>query len=273
MNVGICGAGTMGRGIALNALLSKHTVCLADIQSEVLEQARQWIEKQLTSAVEKKRIKTKDAEAARSCVSYSTSLESLADCNIIIEAVVEKVEIKNTVLAALEKVMHSDAVLATNTSSISIASLARPLVDPTRFAGLHFFNPAHIMKLVEVIQSPRTSNATLNVCIDFAKSLGKSPVVARDVPGFIVNRIARNFYNEAQRIVMEGAASVEQVDRSVKGLGFRMGPFELMDLIGVGTNLDVTTSQWEQFYLEPRFQPSLLQKQMVDAGMKFGDKS
>lgn len=272
MIVGICGAGTMGRGIALNALLYKHTVYMADIQQQVLEQAQLWIEKQLTSAVEKNRIKADDADTAKNSISYSDSLESLANSTIIVEAVVEKIEVKNTVLAALEKVIHHDAVLATNTSSISIASLARPLADPTRFAGLHFFNPAHIMKLVEVIQSPRTSNATLNVCIDFARSLGKSPVVARDVPGFIVNRIARNFYNEAQRIVMEGAATVEQVDRSVKGLGFRMGPFELMDLIGVGTNLDVTTSQWEQFYLEPRFQPSLLQKQMVDAGMKFGDK-
>jgi len=156
--------------------------------------------------------------------------------------------------------------LATNTSSIAITALTASLQHPERFVGLHFFNPAHIMKLVEVIKGQRTAQSVVDDAFAFAKSLGKSPVVASDVPGFIVNRVARNFYNEPQRIVMERCATIEQVDTLMTSLGFKMGPFQLMDLIGVDVNLDVTTSQWQQFYNEPRFAPSLLQRQYVDAG-------
>ena len=191
---------------------------------------------------------------------------------MVIEAIAERLDIKHTLYRSLESVLAPTAILASNTSSISIAALARCLQDPSRFVGLHFFNPAHIMKLVEVIKGPRTSQKVVEVCVDFATGLGKVPVVAADAPGFIVNRIARNYYNESQRIVMEGASSIEQVDTLMKGLGFRMGPFELMDLIGVDVNLDVTKSQWEQFFHEPRFTPSLLQQQYVDAGLH-GKKS
>lgn len=273
MIVGICGAGVMGRGIAVSSLLAGHSVAITDVNAGLLSECTAWIGKQLDTAVTKKKINEEQATAFRTRVSTGTDFNLLATAQVVVEAVVERPDVKVAVLTQLESIMSSDAILTTNTSSISIASLAKHLSRPELFAGLHFFNPAHIMKLVEVISAPRTAESTIAFCVALANGLGKSPVVARDVPGFIVNRVARNFYNEAQRIVMEGGATFDQVDMSVKGLGFKMGPFELMNLIGVETNLDVTTSQWQQFYHEPRFQPSLLQKQYVDAGLRFGDVS
>lgn len=272
MTVGICGAGTMGRGIAIAALQASHAVILFDIAEAPLDKAKANITGQLDKAVEKGKMSAADRDLALDRTKFTTDLDELAVCDVVIEAVAERLDIKHDLFTRLEALVRTDAILASNTSSISIASLARPLQHQQRFVGLHFFNPAHIMKLVEVIKGPRTSDATVVRCVEFAKGLGKTPVVAKDVPGFIVNRIARNYYNEAQRIVMEGAAMIEQVDSLMQGLGFKMGPFELMDLIGVDTNLDVTKSQWEQFFLEPRFQPSMLQQQHVDAGL-FGKKT
>ncbi|MFN4908176.1 MAG: 3-hydroxyacyl-CoA dehydrogenase family protein [Bacteroidota bacterium] len=272
MIIGICGAGTMGRGIAIASLTSGHSVVLCDLSEQALESARTSIAEQLRKAVDKGKLSEESYASAVSSMSTSTELPSLASANIVIEAIAERVDIKHALFCELEKIVSASAILATNTSSISIASLARVLVDPSRFVGLHFFNPAHIMKLVEVIKGPRTSQSVVETCVAFAKGLGKTPVVAADAPGFIVNRIARNYYNESQRIVMEGAASIAQVDELMKGIGFKMGPFELMDLIGVDVNLDVTKSQWTQFFQEPRFTPSLLQQQYVDAGLH-GKKS
>ena len=272
MIIGICGAGTMGRGIAIAAARAGHSAVMVDLSEDQLGVAASYVNKQLDKAVEKGKMSSEDAEAAKTRVSTSTDLKEFAPCDLVIEAIVERLDVKHQLLEQLEKIVRSDAIIATNTSSISIAAIARPLEDPTRFVGLHFFNPAHIMKLVEVIRGPRTSDATVKTCVNLAVEMGKSPVVARDVPGFIVNRVARNFYNEPQRIVGEQAATVPQIDTLMKGLGFRMGPFELMDLIGVDTNLDVTKSQWEQFFLEPRFAPSMLQQQTVDAG-NHGKKS
>lgn len=272
MIIGICGAGTMGRGIAIASLTSGHSVVLCDLSEQALESARTSIAEQLRKAVDKGKLSEESYASAVSSMSTSTELPSLASADIVIEAIAERVDIKHALFCELEKIVSASAILATNTSSISIASLARVLVDPSRFVGLHFFNPAHIMKLVEVIKGPRTSQSVVETCVAFAKGLGKTPVVAADAPGFIVNRIARNYYNESQRIVMEGAASIAQVDELMKGIGFKMGPFELMDLIGVDVNLDVTKSQWTQFFQEPRFTPSLLQQQYVDAGLH-GKKS
>lgn len=265
MIIGICGAGTMGRGIAIASLLVGHRVVLFDINQAAVDSAVAYIKGQLAKSVEKGKM-TADAFAT---IAIDGGVETglLCDCDIVIEAVAEILDVKHTLFAALEAVVSDTCILTSNTSSISIASIARSLKRPDRFAGLHFFNPAHIMKLVEVIRGPRTSQQTVDVCVAFATELGKTPVVAKDAPGFIVNRIARNYYNESQRIVMEGASTVESVDTLIKGLGFKMGPFELMDLIGVDVNLDVTKSQWQQFFLEPRFTPSLLQQQMVDAGL------
>ncbi|MBU3678690.1 MAG: 3-hydroxybutyryl-CoA dehydrogenase [Candidatus Kapabacteria bacterium] len=267
MIIGICGAGTMGRGIAISSLSAGHTVIMFDLSETALLAAQTAVREQLRKAVEKGKMTEEQYGTASASVTVSTDLGALHAADMVIEAIAERIDIKHSLFSSLEKVVASEAILATNTSSISIASLARVLENPTRFVGLHFFNPAHIMKLVEIIKGPRTSSVTVQICVEYAKGLGKTPVVAADAPGFIVNRIARNYYNESQRIVMEGASTIPQVDTLLKGLGFKMGPFELMDLIGVDVNLDVTKSQWEQFFHEPRFTPSLLQQQYVDAGL------
>ena len=272
MIVGICGAGTMGRGIAIASLTAGHSIVLFDIAESAVEAARSNVIEQLRKAVEKGKLSQEALDASSTKLTTSVELASLRNVDIVIEAIAERLDIKHALFSELEKVVGPTAIMASNTSSISIASLARVLSQPARFIGLHFFNPAHIMKLVEVIKGPRTSDEVIQTCVEFAKGLGKTPVVAADAPGFIVNRIARNFYNESQRIVMEGAATIPQVDELIKGLGFKMGPFELMDLIGVDVNLDVTKSQWAQFFHEPRFTPSLLQQQYVDAGLH-GKKS
>jgi 3-hydroxybutyryl-CoA dehydrogenase len=267
MTVFICGAGTMGRGIAIACVSAGHTVRMFDVRSEAAQSAVTYVADQLRKSVEKGRMTQEACDAAIARCTAATALRDAADAGMVIEAIAEVLEIKHALFSELEGLVSAECILASNTSSISITSLARCLQRPERFVGLHFFNPAHIMKLVEVIRGAVTSDATVEAALSFAKGLGKTAVTARDVPGFIVNRVARNFYNEAQRIVMERASSVEQVDTLMKGIGFKMGPFELMDLIGVDVNLDVTKSQWEQFFFEPRFTPSMLQQQLVDAGL------
>ena len=272
--IGICGAGTMGAGIAVACAVAGRAVVLYDVHGDVLEKARSYAAGQIAKAVERGKMTQQDADNAVARIRTTTELADLKDCSIVVEAIVEDREIKHTLFAALEDVLPADAVIATNTSSIAVTSLAASLRHPERFAGMHFFNPAHIMKLVEVIRGTKTSDDTVERITDLAYELGKAPAVAKDVPGFIVNRVARNFYNEAMRICMEGAASVEQVDTILKGAGFKMGPFELMDLIGVDTNLQVTKSIWEQYFHEPRFAPALLQEQYVQArlwGRKTGE--
>jgi len=272
MNVGIVGAGTMGRGIAIASLLAGHTVVLTDQSQEALSAAVVSINKQLDASVEKGRITQEVRDAARLQLQSSTELEAHAGAELVIEAIVERLDVKHELFSKLERICTPTCILSSNTSSIAITALARCLTTPSRFVGLHFFNPAHIMKLVEVIRGTLTSQESVDIAVSFAKGLGKTAVVAKDVPGFIVNRVARNYYNEAQRVVMEGAATVEQVDRCMKALGFKMGPFELMDLIGVDVNLDVTTSMWGQYFNEPRFTPSLLQQQTVHGGL-YGRKT
>ena len=267
MNISICGAGTMGRGIALSAIQSGFPVVLFDKYENVLLSSKLYIEEQLTIAVQKAKLTEDKKHTALSLISYSSSIESLANSDIAIEAIIENKDAKSSFLREIEDACNESAIIATNTSSISVNSLAVCLRRPEKFVGLHFFNPAHIMKLVEIIKGARTSDDVVQTCVDFVRKLGKSPAVAKDVPGFIVNRVARNYYNESQRIVTEGAASIEQVDRLMKSAGFKMGPFELMDLIGVDVNLDVTKSIYAQYFNEPRFQPSLMQQQYVDAGL------
>lgn len=267
MNVALCGAGTMGRGIALNALRCGHTVVIFDINADACSKAQTWVIDQLGKAVEKGLLSQEGKEKAVLQFSTTTSLDDCASAHLVIEAVAEQLEIKHTLFRALEERCSPETILASNTSSISIAALARCLVHQDRFVGLHFFNPAHIMKLVEVIRGPRTSQEVVDAAVAFARNLGKTTVVARDVPGFIVNRVARNYYNEAQRIAMEQAAQPDQIDRCMRAIGFKMGPFELMDLIGVDVNLDVTKSMYGQYFNEPRFTPSLMQQQYVDAGL------
>lgn len=265
MIVAICGAGTMGRGIAIASLVNGHSVKIHDVNPAPIASAIEFVHRQLDSAVSKGKL---DPDLrAKADIRAAEVLEDLADAEIVIEAIAERMDIKRALFTALEGVVSSSCILASNTSSIAITALAAGLQHPERFVGLHFFNPAHIMKLVEVIRGKQTSQDIVEVAVAFARGLGKTPVVAADVPGFIVNRVARNYYNEPQRLVMETAATIPQVDTLMKSLGFKMGPFELMDLIGVDVNLDVTTSQWQQFFQEPRFTPSLLQRQYVEAGL------
>ncbi|MEN3026985.1 MAG: 3-hydroxyacyl-CoA dehydrogenase NAD-binding domain-containing protein [Chlorobiota bacterium] len=265
--VGICGAGTMGRGIAVACLQAGHRVLLYDIRPDVLRSAERDVREQLEKGYAKGRLREPVEDVLRRLELVAT-LAELFRCDIIIEAIVENRAAKQDLFRALESLgISPNTIIASNTSSISIAALASVLHHPERCVGLHFFNPAHVMRLVEVVRSARTSEETLQRALAFVRGLGKTPVVVRDVPGFIVNRVARNYYNEALRIVAEGAATVEQVDRLMRSAGFPMGPFELMDLIGVDVNLEVTRSIYEQHFQEPRFAPSPLQQQYVDAGL------
>jgi 3-hydroxybutyryl-CoA dehydrogenase len=218
-------------------------------------------------AVQKGIMSAEVAEDARGRFSVTAALDALKDCDIVIEAIIEEATAKNSLYAALEDILPETAIIATNTSSIAITALAAKLRHPERFVGLHFFNPAHIMKLVEVICGMKTAPETIDAMNTFAEKLGKTAVEAKDVPGFIVNRVARNYYLEAMRIVMEGGATIAQVDALMRSAGFKMGPFELVDLIGVDVNFAVTMSVWEQYFREPRFAPALLQKEYVDAGL------
>jgi len=257
----------MGRGIALACLLNGYHVTLSDTHAPALESAAQFIEQQVTTLLAKQRITSDQATHARSALTTGTNLEVHANDGMVIESIIENRERKVELYAELERILSPSAIIGTNTSSISINALSADLLRPERFVGIHFFNPAHIMKLVEIIPSLHTSTETIERSCRIAQQLGKVPIVVRDVPGFLVNRVVRNYYNEPQRIVTEGAATIEQVDRLLEAAGFRMGPFRLMDLIGVDTNLSVTKSVFEQYFFEPRFQPSRLQQAYVDAGL------
>lgn len=264
----ICGAGTMGRGIALSAIQSGFNAVLHDSFEGALEQSKSFINTQLQSSVAKGRITEAQSIEIASRFTITSDTSAMNNADIVIEAIIENLQAKIDLFKIIENECSGEnTILATNTSSISINSIARHLKRPENFVGLHFFNPAHIMKLVEIIRGTRTSDDVVKRCVELSKKLGKSPAIAKDVPGFIVNRVARNYYNEAQRVVTEGTATIEQVDTLMKSIGFKMGPFELMDLIGVDTNLDVTKSIYAQYFNEPRFQPSVMQQQYVDAGL------
>ena len=269
---GVCGAGTMGAGIAYAASAAGYRVVLNDVSSEAIDRGLASIDRFVATGVERGKIADDDGRSLRERISGDTGLEGMADATIVVEAIIEDLDIKQDLFGRLEGIVSEDAILATNTSSLSVTEIAGSLSRPGRFIGMHFFNPAHIMKLVEVIRGYRTDPATVERTIAITKELGKTPVTASDTPGFIVNRVARNFYGEALKIVGEGAATFEQVDRAMKGIGFRMGPFELMDLIGIDINFAVTQSVHGQFFGEPRFRPHLIQKGMVDSG-RIGKKA
>lgn len=273
MNIAIIGSGTMGCGIAISSILAKHTVQLFDLSEEKRNHALQFVSKELLKSVEKGKLAPDLYESTIARCSAVATLEEIAGSDLVIEAIIEDFEIKKTLFQSIESVLTNElAILATNTSSFSISSLAKDLQKPERFVGLHFFNPAHIMKLVEIIKGSFTNQASIDVTTEYVRSLGKTPALASDVPGFIVNRVARNYYNESLRLLTEGVGSIEQIDRILKGIGFKMGPFELMDLIGNDVNVQVSKSVWEQYFYEPRFTPSTLQQMYADAGL-LGRKS
>jgi 3-hydroxybutyryl-CoA dehydrogenase len=265
-NVGIIGAGTMGIGIAQVAATNGCKVWIYDANAKQVETATVGLEKTLTKLVDKQKISSEKMIEILANISIATELKDFKDCELIIEAIIENKEIKTKVFTELEKHVSENCVIGSNTSSISITSLGAELQKPERFIGIHFFNPAPLMPLVEVIPSLLTEKSLAEKIYNLMKDWGKTPVIAKDIPGFIVNRIARPFYGEGLRIVEENIATVEQVDDAMKTLGnFKMGPFELMDLIGVDVNFSVTKTVYNEYFYDPKYKPSLLQQRMSEA--------
>jgi 3-hydroxybutyryl-CoA dehydrogenase len=265
--IGIIGSGTMGSGIAQVASLAGFNVLLYDVSADALQKALDRIKEDLARNVEKGRLTQQLAENASANIHIHSTLNPLHRSDVIVEAAIEDLGIKRELFKRLDDVLPSHAILATNTSSLSITSIAAATRRAPSVVGMHFFNPPALMKLVEVVRSKYTSDETVNTICDLAVTLGKVPVQCKDTPGFIVNRVARPFYGEALRLLGEGVASVEEIDRIVRLSGnFKMGPFELMDLIGIDVNFAVTKSVYEQYFHEPRFRPHPIQRQMVEAG-------
>lgn len=266
MNIGVIGAGTMGIGIAQVAATNGCRVWVYDANAKQVETATAGLEKTLTRLVDKQKISAEKMTEILANISIATELKDFKDCELIIEAIIENKEIKTRVFTELEKHVSESCVIASNTSSISITSLGAELQKPERFIGIHFFNPAPLMPLVEIIPSLITEKSLAEKMYTLMKDWGKTPVIAKDIPGFIVNRIARPYYGEGLRIVEENIATVEQVDDAMKTLGnFKMGPFELMDLIGVDVNFSVTTTVYKDYFYDPKYKPSLLQQRMSEA--------
>jgi 3-hydroxybutyryl-CoA dehydrogenase len=265
IKVGVVGSGAMGSGIAQVAAVAGHTVTVMDSNETALQKSRISLKEILQKLADKGKIS--DADAIFNRISFTSDITEMADCGLVIEAIVEKLEIKKSVFAALEGVVSSACVLASNTSSLSIASIASACNNPERVIGIHFFNPAPLMALVEVIPAVQTNPALSNSVKDLMLRWGKAPVIAKDTPGFIVNRVARPFYGEALRIMEEGIANMETIDYAItQAGGFKMGPFTLMDYIGHDVNYIVTETVFESFFYDPRYRPSFSQKRLLEAG-------
>ncbi|PVW17303.1 3-hydroxyacyl-CoA dehydrogenase NAD-binding domain-containing protein [Marixanthomonas spongiae] len=265
--VGIIGGGTMGSGIAQVAATAGCLVKLYDTNTEALDKSKAALEKIMARLVEKGRIDKAEKSRIQDNITYVDSLKELSDSELTIEAIVENLEIKKKVFQELESYVSEETIIASNTSSLSIASIASALKKPERCIGIHFFNPAPLMKLVEVIPAVQTSGEVLRKIKMNIANWGKTVAIAKDTPGFIVNRVARPFYGEALRIYEEGIASFHEIDAAMKEIGgFRMGPFELMDFIGNDVNYVVTETVFKAFYYDPRYKPSFTQKRFAEAG-------
>jgi len=256
----------MGSGIAQIAAQAGHAVILVDHSKSALDRSAASLSKIADKLVKKGKWSATVSKRIQSSIHRTSEIERLSTCQWVIEAIVEDISVKHSLFQSLEAIVSPGAVLATNTSSLSVTSIAGKLQYPERFIGLHFFNPAPLMALVEVIPALQTDHSHVDKAVALMEAWGKSPVVAKDTPGFIVNRVARPFYGEALRIFEEGLASPQTIDAAMRNAGFRMGPFELMDLIGNDVNYAVSCSVFEAFYNDPRYRPSLIQKQHVDAG-------
>ena len=266
-NIGIVGAGSMGIGIAQIASTSGCKVFLYDQDIEIAQSAQNKLKKILDRLIEKKRINSNKRDEILSNIKIVSSLNDLSGSNLIIEAIIENLEIKKDLFSKLETIVNKECIIASNTSSLSITSLASSLKNPSNFIGIHFFNPAPLMPLVEIIPALQTNIDLSNSIRNLLLSWDKLPVIAKDTPGFIVNRIARPFYSEALRIYDEQIADFATIDFAMKELGgFKMGPFELMDFIGNDVNYAVTESVFNSFYYDPKYKPSLTQKQYASAG-------
>jgi 3-hydroxybutyryl-CoA dehydrogenase len=270
--VGVIGAGTMGAGIAQVAAAAGHPVYLMDVRVGAAAEAREKIGAALQTLVTKGRMSAPERESLLNRITPVDKISQLSDSSIVIEVIIENLQTKQTLLRELETQLSSDAIIASNTSSISITALANGMQRPERLVGMHFFNPVPLMKLVEVVSGAETETGVAELIYELAKRWGKTPVHAKSTPGFIVNRIARPFYAETLALLQEQAATPADLDRAMRGAGFRMGPCELMDLIGHDINYSVTVSVFEANYGDRRFVPSLVQKALVDGG-RLGRKS
>jgi 3-hydroxybutyryl-CoA dehydrogenase len=263
--IAVVGAGTMGLGIAQVFAQSGFKVILFDLNQIILEKAKIIIDKNLTKAVESKRITEENKKDTWSRLHFTIQFNELK-ADLIVEAIIEKLEVKQQLFHDLATQNDSNTIFASNTSSIPITQIAHGIPNEERVVGMHFFNPAHIMKLVEVISGANTHTDTANSIFQLAQKIAKTPVHAKDAPGFIVNRVARHYYVEALKSLEEQVATLETIDKQMESLGFKMGPFKLMDLIGVDTNFSVTSSMFNSFHQDAKFRPSRIQKQKVDAG-------
>ncbi|MBK8497338.1 MAG: 3-hydroxybutyryl-CoA dehydrogenase [Flavobacteriales bacterium] len=273
MKVAVIGAGTMGTGIAQLAAQAGHAVKLFDACADAVPKALGGLEKTFGKLVEKGKLTTDAARTILGRLVPSADLKDLAGSDLVIEAIVEDLPVKKKLFADLEALLPKDALLATNTSSLSVTAIAGACARPERVIGLHFFNPAPLLPLVEVVPGIVTDASVAADSMELMRTWGKTPVICKDTPGFIVNRVARPFYGEAIRIYEEGLADMVTIDHAMKSIGgFKMGPFELMDLIGNDINFAVTKSVFEAFFFDPRYRPSITQQRQVESG-RLGRKS
>lgn len=270
--IAVLGAGTMGAGIAQVAAQSGYEVVLYDIADEVVAKAIDKISYFIRRLAAKGRLTTEDAEAAIARLSPTSNLSGLGNVQIVIEAAPERLEIKQQIFKQLDATLPAETILATNTSTISITEIAAVTTIPSRVVGMHFFNPAALMPLVEIISGNATTPAVMDTTFGLAQAMGKTAVRTKDSPGFIVNRVARPFHLEGLRLLEQGVTDTATLDRLIRAGGFRMGPFELQDLIGIDINYAASQSVYEAFHHAPRFRPSRLQRQQVQSG-KLGRKT
>lgn len=261
----VCGAGTMGSGIAQVAAQSGFKTIQFDVSEAMLEKSKAAIEKNLAFLVSKQKLSSEQANSVQQNIIYTTK-KALCKADVIIEAIVEKPEIKISLFNELAAFNDKETIFATNTSSLSVTELASAIYNPARVVGMHFFNPAPLMKLVEIVRTPLTDETHIQKLFELAVKMGKTPVLCNDAPGFIVNRVARHYYLEAMKLVEKGLATPETIDAMMENNGFKMGPFKLMDLIGMDINYAVSNIVWEALGKPERLQPSIVQKAKVDAG-------
>lgn len=261
----VCGAGTMGSGIAQVSAAGGYTTLLYDVDQAMLDRASAKMEHDLASLVNKQKLTHEKKSAILKNLVFTSDI-SMLRADVVIEAIVERMDVKVNLFRKLSEINSEKTIFASNTSSLSISQIAKQLPDPESVAGLHFFNPAPVMKLVEVVRAESTSEDVIKKLVSLTKSFGKIPVLCSDSPGFIVNRVARPFYIESLRLLEEGDNEIETIDTLLEGCGFRMGPFKLMDLIGNDVNYAVSCSVYEQLHSPERLKPSAIQKEKVEQG-------
>lgn len=272
MKIGIIGAGAMGSGIAQVAAMAGYEVRLFDTNTDAKNKALQSITISVNKFLEKGQINPSEGNAIIGRIYLCDQLQTMSDVDLIIEAIIENLDVKRELFALIEKIVSPSCILATNTSSLSIASIASVLAHPERCIGIHFFNPPVLMRLVEVIPAIQTQKLVLDEVVNLISQWGKTVVIAKDTPGFIVNKVARPFYSEAIRIYEEGIADFQTIDSAMSSHGFKMGPFTLMDFIGHDVNYRVTESVWKSFFYDSKYRPSFTQLRLLEAGY-LGKKS